>query len=123
MRYLLIALMIVLLPARGWVGHAMAMDMAAQQVIMAQTAVSAELDTMPEDCPMHAQAADRMDKPAETAGTHCNSCDTCELCLALASFSWADGPAHTFAPQAGPLAHGSRFSSADSVPGIKPPIS
>ncbi|MFI5444870.1 hypothetical protein [Polaromonas sp. UC242_47] len=123
MRYLLIALMIVLLPARGWVGHAMAMDMAEQQVIMAQSAVSAELNAMPEDCPMFAQAGDMMDKPAETAGAHCNSCDTCELCLALASFSWNDVPAQAFAPQAGPLAHGSRFSSADSGPGIKPPIS
>lgn len=123
MRYLLIALMIVLLPARGWVGHAMAMDMAAQQVVMAQTAVSAELAAMPEDCPMHAEAAGLMDKPAETASTHCNSCDTCELCLALASFSWIDVPAQAFAPQAGPATHGSRFSSADNVPGIKPPIS
>ena len=41
MRYLLIALMIVLLPLRGWAGNAMAVDMAAQQVFMAQASTAA----------------------------------------------------------------------------------
>ncbi|WP_431097614.1 hypothetical protein [Polaromonas aquatica] len=133
MRVLLLALMIALLPVRGWVGHAMAVDMAAQQVMQAQQAApaaepGAEASAMPEDCPMHAQAS----SPAELAGStetpaadgsHCEGCNTCQLCLALASFTW-EGPSHAaFAPHAEPLAGGSNFSSADRASGFKPPIS
>jgi hypothetical protein len=130
MRHLLLALMIALLPVRGWVGNAMAVDMASQQVVMAQSmaqdaAMNAE-SAMPADCPMHAQAAadESSDANQKTgAGTHCNGCNTCELCLALASFTWADPPTSPFTPHAAPLSQGTRFSSADSVSSLKPPSS
>ena len=134
MRYLLVALMIVLLPVRGWVGNAMALDMAAQQVLMAQAVAPSQLafnaeSPMPADCPMHAQAtADAVDAAAEAsqttgAGAHCNGCNTCQLCLAFASFTWIDPPTGVFTASAAPQLSGLRFSSAESVSNLKPPIS
>ena len=40
MRLLLVAFMIALLPIRGWMGDAMAVDMAMQQVVMTQNSAS-----------------------------------------------------------------------------------
>ncbi len=117
MRYLLLALMIAVLPVRGWVGHVMALDMASQQVLQAQAEVK-ESSAMPADCSMLAGAA------TDTAAAgHCNDCDTCELCLALASFAWSVGAMAFFTPAAGPPSAGHRFSSAESSTRLKPPIS
>ena len=126
MRYLLlalmIALMIALLPVRGWVGNAMAVDMASQQVLQAQAGVKAS-SAMPEDCPMHAgTAAEPATDPVKAAG-HCNDCNTCELCLALASFTWSAGAMASFKPAAIPPSAGHLFSSAERSTRLKPPIS
>ncbi len=119
MRHLLLALLIALLPVRGWVGNAMAVDMAAQRAV----AVSGQA-AMPADCPMHAQAAEQSGgTDAGTAGTLCADCDTCQLCLALASFTWTDLPTGSWLPPSGLLDRSTRFSSADGVFSLKPPIS
>lgn len=138
MRHLLFALMIALLPVRGWVGNAMAVDMAAQQItvaqgealkpkpLMHQNASPPALASMPADCPMLSQAVSDpgTDIPQDTAtGTPCNDCNSCQLCLALASFSWAAPPDGSFAPHSAPLNRGTRFRSADSAFSLKPPIS
>jgi hypothetical protein len=134
MRFLLLALMIALLPVRGWMGNAMAVDMASQAVAKAQktgsvvpaSAVADADASMPADCPMHAQSADQeaavTDVPV-IGSVHCNACDTCELCLALATLTWPDLLPTAFTPHAAPLATGYRFSSADSFSSLKPPIS
>jgi hypothetical protein len=131
MRIWLLVLMIALLPVRGWMGNAMAVDMASQAVAKAQktdSAASEAMETeasMPADCPMHAQFADTAAPAidAEAGGVHCNACDTCELCLALATSTWSDAATLAFAPHAAPLATGYGFSSADSFSSFKPPIS
>ena len=128
MRYLLVALMIVLLPLRGWAGNAMAVDMAAQQVLMAQastasTAAMVAEAAMPADCPMHLQAvADKVDQTSG-ASTHCHSCDTCQLCLALASWAHMAWPAGAMSRPGAPLLAGTSFRSADTAASLKPPIS
>ena len=132
MRYLLIAFMIVLLPLRGWAGNAMAVDMAAQQVLAAQASVGSTA-AMPADCSMHLQAVndqavdgERVDgKPdlAGTAGAHCHSCDTCQLCLALASWTHTTWPAGLVSRPGAPLLAGHDFHSADTAESFKPPIS
>jgi hypothetical protein len=122
MRVLLLALMIALLPVRGWVGHAMAVDMAAQQSQVAAMAPSFASDgasAMPPDCPMHAQSGSE-ETPAEA---HCSSCNTCQLCLALASFAWHSLASTPPVPQAEPPGGGEHFSSAEDVSSLKPPIS
>ncbi|HYW56634.1 MAG TPA: hypothetical protein VE934_06725 [Polaromonas sp.] len=129
MRHLLLALLIALLPVRGWVGNAMAVDMAAQRA-----AATIAQQAMPADCPMHAQAADQDgsasqqtpgDKAADQgkSGKLCADCDTCQLCLALASFTWTDLPTGSHSAHSGPVGTGIRFSSADNVFSLKPPIS
>lgn len=125
MRVLLLALMIALLPVRGWVGNAMAVDMAAQQVMLAQAAPNAETSAatsaMPEDCPMNVQAIEAETPKADSA--HCNGCNTCELCLALASFTWPGLQPAAFTLHAEPLAGGTLFTSAERASSFKPPIS
>jgi hypothetical protein len=125
MRHLLLALLIAVLPVRGWVGHAMAVDMASQHAALAQAVAAGDLTPMPEDCPMHAQMADAAAEPAQAsqAGMLCQGCDTCQLCLAMASFTGAVVQAASWLPHAAPADGGSRFNSADQPSGIKPPIS
>ena len=141
MRHLLIALMIALLPIRGWMGNAMAIDMAAgmamQQHVMAQTsnggatpaaggdAASATAAAMPEDCPMSAQNLDGKSGKggqADDRASLCN-CDSCELCLALATVTLPTLTIAAFTAYAEPPSHGTRFSSAERVFSLKPPIS
>ena len=141
MRHLLVALMIALLPVRGWMGNAMAIDMAAgmamQQHVMAQTsnggatpvsgssAASMTTAAMPEDCPMGAQNQDGKSVEGEQAGetaASCN-CNSCELCLALATYTFPTMATATFTPHAEPPSHRTRFSSAERVFSLKPPIS
>lgn len=119
MRYLFIALLIVLLPLRGWAGNAMAVDMAVQQVLMAQTSV-ANTAVMPADCPMHMQA---LDNQTGAAKLNCNSCDTCELCLALASWTHTVWAAGKMSRPAAPLLMANDFRSAAATASFKPPIS
>ncbi len=125
MRYLLLALMITLLPVRGWVGNAMAVEMASQHAALAQAVAAGDPSPMPEDCPMHAQMADTAAEPAPAgqAGMLCQGCDTCQLCLAMASFTGAVVQAASWLQHAAPADGGSRFNSADQPSGIKPPIS
>ena len=141
MRHLLLALMIALLPVRGWMGNAMAINMAVnmtmQQALMTQSstenatpasggnAVSQASATMPEDCPMSAQNQDGKSVEGEQAGgaeASCN-CNSCELCLALASLTFPTMATASFTPHAEPPSHGTRFSSAERVFSLKPPIS
>jgi hypothetical protein len=122
MRYLLLALMITLLPLRGWVGNAMAVDMASQQAAQAQADLKGA-SAMPEDCPMHAQTGAEAASDPVAAAAHCTDCTTCELCLALASFTWSAVAMGSFTPGAGPPCAGHPFSSAESIARLKPPIS
>lgn len=124
MRYLFVILMVALLPLRGWAGHVMAVEMAAQQITASQHAATAQASNdaapaMPADCPMLGQAAD-YDSSQST--TSC-SCDTCELCVALASPRQAGFFEARFTPCTVPQAVIAGFSSADRSTGLKPPIS
>ena len=141
MRHLILALMIALLPIRGWMGDAMAIEMATgmamQQALMAQgstedaapssgsNAASQAAAAMPEDCPMGAQG--QVEKSVEggqagDAASSCN-CNSCELCLALATITFPPMATATFTLHAEPPSHGTRFSSAERVFSLKPPIS
>ena len=116
-RFLLIALMLVLLPLRGWAGNIMAVDMAATATIQVKMAHVSNHAAMPVDCAMHTQPA------ANDAATLCGSCDTCELCLAVANLTHAVWAASPFMRHTSPLASNASFSSASSASSLKPPIS
>jgi hypothetical protein len=76
MRLFVFILMIALLPLRGWVGEAMATDMAAMNIIAAQAAntlANAENEVMSADCEMHARGQSETSK----SGTSCTHCQVC----------------------------------------------
>lgn len=116
-RFLLIALMLVLLPLRGWAGDIMAVNMAATAVVQAKMDSMTSQLSMPADCDMHAQS------PTDNASVYCSNCDTCEMCLAVANLTfatWADIPQ---ARPSAPLDFDARFSNAARALNLKPPIS
>ena len=121
-RSLMIALMLILLPLRGWVGNAMAVDMAAQQVLTAQ-AGAIEPAPMSADCNMAMQTMSEEQTQADSATAHCHSCDTCELCLALATASQDSWHASPTGRHSAALHAGNVFSSAENALSFKPPIS
>ncbi|MDM0009798.1 hypothetical protein QTI51_33870 [Variovorax sp. J22G73] len=149
MRTLLLALMIALLPIRGWLGDAMALEMARHSLPVASVStVSAAsgatmatqahcheameaMDATDADAGMQ-MAMDMSDSPAghashDTTGgadhQGCGTCTACQVChtVALGGMPLID-TVHG-APQAAPAAHASRFASAEPAQGLKPPIS
>ena len=122
-RFLFIALMLVLLPLRGWAGNVMAVDMYAASALQAETVKTANMASqapMSPDCAMHSQA--QADADTDGAAPHCSSCDTCELCLAVAKPTPAPWSANRLARQPSLLAFNASFSSAASAASLKPPI-
>lgn len=120
-RYLLIALMLVLLPLRGWAGNVMAVDMAAQQVAMAQVHPT-DVAAMSADCAMAMQTPAEAKQQVSQSSSHCHSCDTCQLCLALATTHQAYWVISPISRHSAVLHTGTEFSSADSASSFKPPI-
>ena len=116
-RFLLIALMLVLLPLRGWAGDVMAVNVAATAVVQAKMDSLTSQPSMPADCDMHAEP------PIHNATVYCSNCDTCEMCLAVANLTfstWTD--IQQIWPSA-PLDFDARFSDAVRALNLKPPIS
>ncbi len=124
MRRFLLALMIALLPLRGWVGDVMAMEQVSSTHAGAQATGSATHDGHDVQ-PCHGHA----DVPLATSIQHddnygdCAGCVACQICHSVALTGLvplASTAAQTSAPpQARTLAH----ASAERVRGFKPPIS
>ena len=137
MRLLLVAIMIVLLPVRGWVGDVMATRMAApvalQQATGASTTgthVHAATDAAHDHSaqpvaalPATSDCADHAGAGSLSENSACKSCVVCQVCNTVAlELSTAYFSGHLLAlwvpPSAAP-----RFASADRALGLKPPIS
>lgn len=139
MRHLLLALLIALLPLRGWVGEVMATEMATSGVAQLQIATKTVADHLhpaggnphfyhasPQeqvaqavpDCAGHGAAQN-----AAGADAHCDTCTACQACHTLALSPLATSPgAVVFAP-AVPRSSAAHFASALAALGQKPPIS
>ena len=120
MRHFLIALMIALLPLRGWVGDAMAISMAGLPDGQPAMVVKAVADAG-HDHHAGMDHGDHADDDMATADAHSHS--ACDVC---------NGPAMALPTPAVPalaMAHGvlappaERFASTEPHRGIKPPIS
>lgn len=139
MRTLLLALMIALLPIRGWLGDAMAVEMVrhslpaaslvAQEASPASVAVDAHCHEAMEAADsgdMSTMAHHHDDGNGSDHGTDHQGCGTCTACQVCHTVALGGTPlidiVHS-APQAPPAAHAARFASAEPVPGLKPPIS
>lgn len=137
MRTLLLALMIALLPIRGWLGDAMAVEMVrhslpaasvvAEEASPASVAADAHCHEAMEaaDSGMDAMAHHDDGNSSDHGTDHqgCGTCTACQVChtVALGGMPFVD-IAHS-APQAPPAARAARFASAEPVLGLKPPIS
>ena len=115
-RFLLIALMLVLLPLRGWAGNIMAIDMRSTTGVQAKMAGAAAQTPMPADCIMPSQTPN---DGVDAMG--CQS-DTCELCLAVADLTPAPWSAGSLLRHSLPLALSASFRTASRATHIKPPI-
>ena len=147
MRRLFLFIMVALLPLRGWVGDAMAVEMAAQSLNATEiiatyayaTRATGQFDSKNAapahaECPGHAAkalgpAAD-VANVAATANTvddgtngHCNTCGVCQICHTVALANAVASNAPDFIPQTRPAASSIRFASALTALGQKPPIS
>lgn len=127
MRILFLALMIALLPLRGWVGDVMAMERLGQALTAAPAAaVHGECH---EAQAHHGQgtAHEDMSQPAGHASGHdqadCSGCTVCQICHSVVLAS-TPVPARTAElPTAMPPSQVRLYASAEPVPGFKPPIS
>ena len=144
MRQLLLILMIALLPMRGWVGDVMAMEMSAQKLV-AITLVANNAhptratgqfngENMPAaqgECAEHAgnaaihstSVADAASSADDATSGHCNTCAVCEICHSVALHNAMASNPPDFIPHTLPSIGSTRFASALSALGQKPPIS
>jgi hypothetical protein len=147
MRHLLLALLVTLLPLRGWIGDAMATQMAAGQIQHSQsqqhgqhhgapqtvadhqdeTLAAAHFDheeaaqALPAaepDCAGHGMGAD-----APAADGHCDSCAACQACNTVALSLTGPDLSPAFKSLSLPFPAADHFASADSALRQKPPIS
>lgn len=149
MRHLLLALMIVLLPLRGWMGDAMATGMATGTVAATsqhrqaatemvaghahamgsadhfehQTASQEPVQAL-HDCAGHAsdQSSHAADSHDNRDG-HCDSCQACQACHTVALSRTAVILETAFSDPGLPHAAAAQFTSAQAALGQKPPIS
>ena len=138
MRRLILAVMIVLLPLRGWIGDAMALEAATGAPVAIQSiAVDVhptlevthfeadsgrqDLRAGPGHCPDHASAPAEGDDSDTSANGH--ACTVCQVCHSVAMSADA-APLPTLPlPVLAPAMSFARFTSALPAPGLKPPIS
>jgi len=127
MRTLFLALMIALLPLRGWVGDVMAMERLGQSLPTAPAAAAHGECQEAQAHHGHDAAQEDMSQPAGHASGHaqadCSGCTVCQICHSVVLAS-APVPASTAVlPTALPPSHARLYTSAEPVPGFKPPIS
>ena len=130
MRALIIVLLLVLTPLRGWAADSMAVQMATQG--LGSTPAAHEAQASPADPAIHCAgmadhhadaAASDGDEDTTNNGNPCNNCAACQVCATVALIT--PPLVSTASPQVHhlPWAALPTFSSADLAPSQKPPIS
>lgn len=140
MRHLLLALLIALLPLRGWVGDAMATQMAAGQIQHSQIQQHGATKTIADhqdgiwaaahfdheevaeaaepDCAGHSTG-----ESTHAADGHCESCAACQACNTVALSLTGPDLSPAFNALTLPHSAADQFASADAALRQKPPIS
>lgn len=122
MRVLLLALMIALLPLRGWVGDVMALELTAQSPAKVQAhAPEHHVATHHGHAgPIAPVAHDAGASHASGDGASCTMCQICHSAALATGLPQLASPRSASAiPPAPPL----HYASAERIPGFKPPIS
>ncbi len=139
MRTLFLALMIALLPVRGWLGDAMAIEMVRHSMPAAEAVAGAAQAATEAHCHEagdmamsamdgashedHAMSDGHGDDGDHASHQGCGTCTACQVCHSVAlGGTELPGIAHD-APQAAPAAPAARFASTEPFLGLKPPIS
>ena len=145
MRHVLLALMIVLLPLRGWMGDAMALEPALQFLQSQEALISGArhldltLDKPHFDhkfntdevvladkghCPGSAEEAIGKASPAQDPVPVCPAgCMGCDICHGMVLQHTSPEPGSLPRPAAPVPLPGQRFTSTAPAPDLKPPIS
>ena len=128
MRLLFVALMIVLLPLRGWVGDAMAMTPEAHAMPASHPghmpAAHADLADCHGQADMaHAEHGNPEAHDAHAATSDCGSCSACQICHSVALAPMLPVFAADVQPASAPQSATRELASAERAPGYKPPIS
>lgn len=139
MRVVFFALMIALLPLRGWMGDAMATEMALAQLqhtaeIMAShaqgTSAGADFyheagapEAVQEGPVAHDCAEPASDDAFHAGNTYCGSCAACQACHTLALLPMATDLNALVSERTLPRAASTPFASAEAALDQKPPIS
>lgn len=140
MRVFVLALAILLLPLRGWIGDAMALGVGQQQLHRQHAQLALEADVhathggssaVADHAARHDAAHDHMSQDhaaheaaPQQAPNDCQStCGNCQLCHTVAMTLPPELPMLTGAPRLAPACRPSAFASAELAPGVKPPIS
>ena len=123
MRRFIFILMIALLPLRGWMGEAMATEMAASNLIAIKTIntqATADFSVIKSmsDCDMH--KSNTSDTIVTTTAK--DSCTHCQACHAAGLVSTVQIASLDQVQYAQPLAQVSQFVSASIAHNQKPPI-
>ena len=123
MRRFIFILMIALLPLRGWMGEAMATEMAAMDIIAIQATNTLakgdiNLNTSMSDCDMHKAAKTNTTETSSTKST----CTHCQACHATGLVNTVQITNFDQVQYAQPLAQVSQFASANIAHSQKPPI-
>lgn len=136
MRYFVLALMIFLLPLRGWAGDVMAIQMAGSAGAIEKSAtrthkagVKASFDDQKQVANILPAVPDCHDLLASHSGTtdtpindHCSTCAACQSCHTVALSPTSPGPVTSFSQPQVRQANAARFTSADAALDQKPPI-
>ncbi|MDM0059246.1 hypothetical protein [Variovorax fucosicus] len=126
MRVLVLALAILLLPLRGWLGDAMAVQSVQPQQTMSAEAGTA-LHAMHDMAGMTDMAHDHGSRPPAAhapATPDCKTtCTDCQLCHTVAMTVWPELALLGAAPRETPSFRPVVFASAEPARGFKPPIS
>jgi hypothetical protein len=149
MRRVIFILMIALLPLRGWIGDAMATQMAAHSAVHSASGASAEdrHDRASTPAASHVHESGEpaghdhdaavsvvgtmppdcvqhgADSSVDHANTGCENCALCQACSTVALTETGSSAAAAFVIGPVPRASATQFASAEPAPGQKPPIS
>ncbi len=151
MHLFVLALMMVLLPLRGWTGDAMAVSMAAQQMHQTSGApqiaeehrghqghdnheglsghatheAPTEVTASKADCLSHVDCDQMHDAghSADHGAGSCESCSACQACHNVALMAASDGLTPRLSAVWTPTPVADPFASADAAHDQKPPIS
>jgi hypothetical protein len=118
---LLVIILVMLIPLRGWSAERMAVQMAFSQAIVDSVGEQVSMVDMPDDCPTLAQAKSTAEK-SSSSFKGSTGCQACQLCVTLASSSFLQTPLTACLTEGQPESAGIRFISANVAPQIRPPI-